>query len=152
MIDVKSSQLLLSAHGCCMHRVRCDQYPHLGLLVPLILCLHIDVVTTGQDLRLWDVISRSSARRHGHDLAILVDELEVVAAQEVGDGRELGSVSGGVVVKLEERDCKEFHVLGYTEDLCFVGVVILANQSNGYKISLREEEAEQEQNILDFGS
>lgn len=56
------------------------------------------------------------ARGHGADVAVLVDELEVVARQQVGDGGELGPVPGRVVVEFEEGDGEQFHVFGDAED------------------------------------
>jgi hypothetical protein len=38
----------------------------------------------------------------------------------VGNGRELGAVAGSVVVKLEEGDGEQLHVLGDGENLYIV--------------------------------
>lgn len=46
---------------------------------------------------------RITSRCHGRDLAVLVDELEVVAGQEMRDGGELRTVTLSVVVEFEQR-------------------------------------------------
>lgn len=67
-----------------------------------IFLLHVDVAAS-QNLGLWFIsIRRSATRGLSDDVAFLVDEFEVVAAEEVGNGGELRSVAGGVVVELEE--------------------------------------------------
>ena len=75
-------------------------------LVCAVLGLHVHVVAARQDLRLGNVIGRSSAGCHGHDLAVLVDELKIVPAEKMRDGRKLGAISSGIVVELEEWDCQ----------------------------------------------
>lgn len=55
---------------------------------------------------------------HSNHVVVLVDHLEVVAREEVGDCRELRTVAGAVVVELEQRNGKKLHVLGNGEDLC----------------------------------
>lgn len=65
---------------------------------------HADVAAS-QDLGLGLVtIRRPTTRSLSHDLTVLVDELEVVAAEEMGYGGELRPVAGRVVVELEEGD------------------------------------------------
>lgn len=88
-----------------------------GLLCGVFL-FHIDV-STGQNSGPWDVPIRCSASRSlGHDRAVLVDELEVVTAKQMGYGGKLRSVAGGIVVELEEGDSQKLHVFGDAQNLC----------------------------------
>lgn len=83
-----------------------------------VLRLHVDVVAARQDLGLGHVpIARARTRRDRHYLAVLVDKLKVVAAEQVGDGGQLGAVSLRVFVELEERHREELHVLRDAENL-----------------------------------
>ena len=65
-----------------------------------------------EHLGLGPVAVGAGAGRGGHDLAVLVDELEVVPAQEVRYGGQLGAVPGGVVVEFEQGHGEKLHVLG----------------------------------------
>lgn len=65
-------------------------------LVRSVLLLHL-LVPAGKDPSLQPI---PGAGRHGDHVAVLVDVLEVVAAQEVGDCGELWAVPSNVVVEL----------------------------------------------------
>lgn len=85
-----------------------------------VLRLHVNIVAASQDLGLGNVAiaARGGARGLSHHPPILIDKLEVVAAQQMGDRRQLRTVSLRVFVELKERDGEELHVLGDAEDLC----------------------------------
>lgn len=87
-------------------------------------------ITTSKDPGTGDLLIRT-AGGHSNDIVILVDELKVVSRKKVGNGRELGAVAGSVVVKLEERDGEQLHVLGDGEDLYIVnGLVLISREVN----------------------
>lgn len=46
--------------------------------------------------------------------------VEIIAAEEMRDGGELGTIPGRVIIELKERYGKDFHVLGYEKDLCSI--------------------------------
>lgn len=56
-------------------------------------------------------------RRRRNDIIILIDELEIVPRQQMGDSGELGTIPAGVIVELEQGDGEKFHVLRNGEDL-----------------------------------
>jgi hypothetical protein len=84
-----------------------DFLPLLDIKHACILCS----VTASKDPGTRDLLIRA-ARGYRNNIVILVDELEVVSRKKVGNGRKLGAVAGSVVVKLEERDGVQLHVLG----------------------------------------
>lgn len=83
-----------------------------------VLGLEEDIVFAGENLSHGHVATRASARSCRRNIAILVNKFKVVAAQQVRDGRQLGSISCGIIIELEEWDGKEFHVLGDAKNLC----------------------------------
>lgn len=59
-----------------------------------------------------------SARSYRNNVVVLVNHLEVVSRQKMRDRRELGPIASSVVIELEQRHGKKFHVLWDGEDLC----------------------------------
>jgi hypothetical protein len=95
--------------------VRFDLLSLLDIKHACILC----PITTSKDPGTGDLLIRT-AGGHSNNIVILVDELKVVSRKKVGNGRELGAVAGSVVIKLEEGDGEQLHVLGDGEDLYIV--------------------------------
>lgn len=62
---------------------------------------HIRIVAS-QDLGLGHIsVGGTCARGCGNNISILIDKLKVVSAEKVWNGRQLRSVSSGVVVEFE---------------------------------------------------
>lgn len=63
--------------------------------------VHVDVVVTATsemlDLGLG-ITGVTGAWGRGDDVAVLVDELEIIATEQMGDSRELGSIALCVVI------------------------------------------------------
>lgn len=88
----------------------------LGCAVLVLHIVHV-FVSSRKHSGLGLVAFGACSRRRSYYLAALVDELEVVTAEEMRYRGQLGAVPGRVVVQLEEGDGEEFHVLGDAEDL-----------------------------------
>jgi len=110
--------------------------------VGAVLRLHVHVVSARQDLDLGHVaIGGCAARRGGHHGSVLVHELKVVAAQQVRNRGQLGAVSGGIIIELEQGNGKELHVLRNAQNLC------------NHRVSwLRSRDLRKDENLLEFGS
>ena len=116
-----------------------------------ILGFHIYIITR-QNLDFGDIVAWARAWCGCNDLAVLVDDLEVVSAEEMRNGRKLRAVPLGVVIKLKQGNSQELHVLWDAEYLCAVLVPSEAPAKVRQYMRPSCYRGPEMGNILDFGS
>jgi hypothetical protein len=77
------------------------------------------LIAACKHLRPWHTaLVRVASRGYGRDLAILINEFEVVAGEQMGNGRKLRTVTLSVVVEFEQWYSEKLHILRDAQDLC----------------------------------